>query len=378
MESLKKNIYIYGYYGCANVGDELLLQVILRRLLSRKNVGSVTVKCLSPPIDVVDTRIFYDTCENLLIRPSYAPFLRFIFFLSHLLRSFKNVDYFLFGGGTLFHAVNRSPLNLFIMLSVALVAKARGAKIYSLGVGVGQIEGWIARGLMSLILLLASDFAVRDQTSLANCSKLMVKNRARLTADLAFCLPIREVGVGRKLKSLGITLIASMASEFCAESKSSLRELQGAFEGLMKGGWKLGAMVFQHLTEEGARLSDSDVFDLVFQGWAGTSVQRLQPAADPQGLIKLFGTFDLVIGMRFHSLVISALCGIPFVGVGDDHKLRDICSAYGMPFIALSKLNAEDLVSAVNLAHGLKPNKSITRSMSISAARNFVAVEKCL
>ena len=107
-------------------------------------------------------------------------------------------------------------------------------------------------------------------------------------------------------------------------------------------------------------------------------MHRLQPPADVQYLTETFGNFDVVIGMRFHSLVIAALCGIPFVGVGDDHKLRDICLIYGMPFLYLSKVNAEDLISAVNLAHGLRLDEKITRALSVSATRNFEALEKCL
>lgn len=140
----------------------------------------------------------------------------------------------------------------------------------------------------------------------------------------------------------------------------------------------MNAAVFQHLVELGVRLSDSDVFDSCVSGLGGGQRTASAAGCGSSGVTQIFGAFDVVVGMRFHSLVIAALCGIPFVGVGDDHKLRDICSAYGMPHIALSTLKAEDLVSSVNLAHGMRPNAKVTWAMSASAAANFEVLEKWL
>jgi len=374
----KYRVYVYGYYGCGNVGDELLLQVVLQHLLDIAEIESITVKCLAAPDGFSDTRVSYDVCEQLMLQLGRARSVRLLAFLRRLWRSLRGIDCLIFGGGTLFHADKGSPRNLLVMTAVAVLARLRGARVCALGVGVGRIDGWIPKLLMSLILLLSSDFAVRDKTSLENCRSLLWGAKARLTADMVFCLEIPQTAGARSAKRIGFTMAASALREADHISNKGLGELKAGLAVLSEKGWRLDGIVFQHLEAHGMRISDNDIFDAILPVCRKSNGQRFQPSANAPGIAELFGGFDVVVGMRFHSLVLAAMCGIPFVGVGDDHKLRDICSSYGMPYLALSCLKATDLVSAVNLAHGLRPVKTVSDSLSRLAAQNFGQLENCL
>lgn len=374
----KQRVYVYGYYGCGNVGDELLLRVLLQRLFRIEAVQSVTVKCLVPPEGAPDARVSYDTCEQHMLQPGRARAVRLISFLGHLWQSLRGITWLIFGGGTLFHAENCSPRNLIVMASVAALARLRGAKVCALGVGVGQIEGWIPKMLMSLILLLSSDFAVRDETSVENCRGLAGAGKVRHTADMVFCLEVPEAAPRENGRHIGLTMAASALRGVEERAKKGLDELKTALEKLDEEGWGFDCIVFQQLQACGLRLADTDIFDLMFSDSRKTNVQQLQLSADAREIAEILGGFDVIVGMRFHSLVLAALRGIPFVGVGDDHKLRDICAIYGMPYLALSDLRANNLVAAVNLAQGLKPSKSITLSLSRFAETNFDNLEHCL
>jgi polysaccharide pyruvyl transferase WcaK-like protein len=372
-----QRVYVYGYYGCGNVGDELLLRILLQRLLGLEKIGTVGVKCLVDPENAPDSRVFYDTCEQHMLQPGRGRAVRLISFLGHLWQSLRGIRCLIFGGGTLFHAENRSPRNLLVMASVAVLARLRGARVCALGVGVGRIEGWISRVLMSLILLLSSDFAVRDKTSLENCRSLICGAKARLTADMVFCLEVPEIAQSANSQRIGLAMAASALRGVDQRVNAGLDELRKALGNLEQEGWSLDGVVFQHLEARGLRLADTDIFDAIFPDLRKTNMQRLPATADTREIAEIFGRFDLVVGMRFHSLVLAALCGIPFVGVGNDHKLRDICSAYGMPYLALSGLVAKDVVSAVYRARDLRPDMEVTRSLSRLAAKNFDELERC-
>ena len=43
--------------------------------------------------------------------------------------------------------------------------------------------------------------------------------------------------------------------------------------------------------------------------------------------------FDWVVSARFHGLVLAALGGRPFIGVGDSHKVGRLCEMLKMPFL---------------------------------------------
>lgn len=43
--------------------------------------------------------------------------------------------------------------------------------------------------------------------------------------------------------------------------------------------------------------------------------------------------FDWVVSARFHGLVLAALAGRPFIGVGDPHKVGRLCDTLKMPFL---------------------------------------------
>jgi polysaccharide pyruvyl transferase WcaK-like protein len=49
----------------------------------------------------------------------------------------------------------------------------------------------------------------------------------------------------------------------------------------------------------------------------------------------------VVVSSRYHALVLAASLGRPFVGLGDENKVRRLCDGLSMPFIPWGTPSAE-------------------------------------
>jgi polysaccharide pyruvyl transferase WcaK-like protein len=98
-------------------------------------------------------------------------------------RHLKKCDWFVFGGGTVFH---NATLPMLLTLSICAIARLMGVRIAAIGVGVSDLPSPIARVALRGIVGMSDLFAVRDDRALWQCKK--AKANAVLTSDLAFSL----------------------------------------------------------------------------------------------------------------------------------------------------------------------------------------------
>jgi polysaccharide pyruvyl transferase WcaK-like protein len=282
-------------------------------------------------------------------------------------KTLRGVRVLIFGGGTLFHAAGGSPTNLLILASVVVLARLRGARVGALGVGVGEISGTIPHALLATILRLAEDFAVRDQSSLENCQGLGGSAKVRLTADLVFLYPLPVLPpASRPRPVVGLALAASAIG---SKASPRLASVSGLVDLLDQSGWEVFGLSFQELEFEGFRLSDSALLQSMSGNRPAIPVRRLEASGD--GIAEVFNALDVVVGMRFHALVLAARLGIPFVGIGYDAKLADLCRRYGFPFFELDSLRPENLMAAVEQVRGTIPDERVTEELMQAAATNF-------
>jgi len=356
---------LFGYYGCGNVGDDLLLAVLLDKLLA--SASNVRVKCLLAPDSPRDSRVTFLELEKILADRSRRAPIRLGLFLMQIWKALCGVQVLIFGGGTLFHAKDGSPTNLLILASVVLLARLRGAGVAAIGVGVAEIRGLVPRALLSAILRLSKDFAVRDRSSLKNCRGLGGSDKVRLTADLVFLYSLQNrMPVDHPHPTVGLALAASAIGD---NAGSLLAPVYGFVDRLHERRWDVVGLSFQELEFEEIRLSDSATLQNVRGDRPPIPVRRLKVSST--GIAEVFRAIDVVVGMRFHALVLAARLGIPFVGVGRDTKLADLCRRYGFPFFELESLSPDELLTAVEQVRGSVPDPLVTMELASEAATNF-------
>lgn len=375
MKKAYETYFLYGYYGCGNVGDDLLLSAIIDHLNSSGKDFRIKVKCLNKPSGLSDKNIEFITCETYLADNSLPRWRRFLQYLLHVWKGMMGVNTLIFGGGTLFHAEQGSPINLLILGSVACMARLRGAQVVAVGVGVAPIKGICAKLLMTALLLMTEDFAVRDATSYKHCMKFPGSRKVRQTADLVF---LTDTSSGDRNKSsqkvLGLTLAASAMRQINRPQENMLKELGTAINSLAKDGWEIQFLSFQELAYSGGRLSDSMLVESLREAGLSAQVRIIELNSEKRCLEQVFSGIDLIAGMRFHSLVLSAIAGIPFIGIGSDHKISDLCGRYEFPFLCLNDFNNNRLLSSVSETLQKTPDARITEELRKAAFGNFAAL----
>lgn len=373
--SAPPKMFLYGYYGFGNVGDDLLLFSLVSALSKLSPKASFIVRSLNPVPNVVDARVQYVELEQILVRSGRSRWRRFVSYALALWRSLYGCSHLVFGGGTLFHARDGSSVNLVLITMMVSMARLRGAQVYALGVGVAALPAGLPRHLMRCIISLVKDFAVRDESSLAHCQCLSGGTQVRLTADLAFALPLERLSRTFSCRpALVVTLAASDIGQNGLGHEKFLASLATALQQLRNMGWKIRFVSFQELDCDGAKLSDSTLFFSLYRYGLREPVEIVRVSSIPTEIPRQFSDVEVVVGMRFHGHVLAALLGIPFVGLGRDSKLADLCGHFSMPFLAMSDLQSDGLVAAVEQVRALVPNRQKVSDLAQAALENFSTI----
>lgn len=309
--------------------------------------------------------------ESLLADSRLSKWRRLAGYASAAWMALKGCSRLVFCGGTLFHARRGSLSNLGLIAMFVILARLRGAKVFSLGAGVGPLPGAGSVMLMSVILFLSESFITRDATSFRNCRRLPGSGKVKLAADLVFTLGLavsRPVIKG----TIGITVAASDLDPDLERYPDFVAGFPGLLRRLAEAGWQIRLLSFQELDLGPNRLSDFGLFDRL-QGGPGPW-ERVRVPSDPAVLADLFSGMEMVIGMRFHGLVLAAMTGRPFVGIGRDAKLSDLCGRFAMPFLALDGFTPDKAFAAVSQAKDIMPSEAAVTECRRLALGNFEAL----
>lgn len=367
-------LFLYGYYGFGNVGDDLLLNTVVASTLKFAPAARFVVRSLCPVAGVVPSaQIEFVALEQVMSDHSLSRGRRLGRYLLDTWKSLAGCTHLVFGGGTLFHARGNSPVNLALIFMLVVMARLRGLDVYALGVGVAPLNASLPRRLMRGILARAADFAVRDESSLRHSQGLANKAPLRSTADLVFSLPLPAISRDRGAERRPVVAITLAASDIGngGEHEHFLRQLAVALELLVKKGWSICFLAFQELDQAGIRVSDTALFERVQSCVPNLDTTVIRMSASSMEITRLFSTIDVVAGMRFHGHVLAAMQGIPFVGFGRDEKLKDLCSHLAMPFLDMGDLDAARLAATIAGVRDAQPDAERVQELSRRSADNF-------
>ena len=369
-------LFLYGYYGFGNVGDDLLLAAIIRRLRKAVPGASFVVRSLHPVAELQGPDIEFSCQERILLQPNLPKWRRLLDYLLANWRALAGCRAMVFGGGTLFHARGGALTNLLLIFLAVLQARMRGVRVFVLGAGVAEMPGAAARLLMAAILALSDDFAVRDASSWRHCRQVFGGKHVRRTADLVFSLQLPALPTTSAGKTIGVTLAASDIGSALGAYPQFFAALAADLAYLRDNGWSIRLLSFQELDHPQAGVSDTQLLQAI--GIEGDRIELQRVSSDPETLCRQFAELDIVVGMRFHGLVMAALLGLPFVGIGRDSKLSDFCLDAGMAFLSLSDVNAGQIAETIAGAAGRMLDSANLASWQALSAENFGPIEEYL
>ena len=290
----KKKILLLGWYGANNLGDELMLTVMLKELCDSDN-NEIAV--------ILDKSERYKVKRKEKVAYYYAP--TKIETLDNLADYF---DVLIIGGGAHLDDNRIFSLNFIPYLSIELsqrfIVKRKLVKWLSVSSNnCLKDQEYITR--LNFVVQNSAYFSVRDPYSLEALKSAGIDiSRIKLEEDLAFKYPLRR-------KRLVLTLVPL--------SSKNLKELAALlfdFTQTSRENWSILCLPFclQHNYD----LETIEKFISYFRELGG-DIEELPQIDNEEAIITLINGSDATINMRYHASLISLQLGKRTVSIVWDH-----------------------------------------------------------
>ena len=305
-------ILISGYYGFNNIGDESILRTVIDNL--REKLGDVDITVLSQ--NPQQTSEKYGV--NAVARMS-AP---------EILKAVSRCDLLLSGGGSLLQDATSSHSILYYLFILRL-AQLMGKKTFIYSQGIGPITSPRNRRFTASVLRRTSGIVVRDTKSRDLLLEIGVPDELiHVTADPVIRVKKADTALGMEiLKNEGcerkegkLTIGWAVKSRkndpaFYEEVAKSIRWLKEEFDA------DSVLIPFFHSED----LSVCEAIAQQLDGSAGCLRQKYLS----EETLSIIGCMDMLVGIRLHSLIYSAVMGVPMIGISYDPKVDSFLASVG-------------------------------------------------
>lgn len=342
---------ISGYYGFRNVGDDALLMSILKDLKSFRPHIRLLVLSKTP---IETAKDFHVASIN-----RASPI--------RIYRAMKKSRAFIYGGGNLLQD-NTSTRSLMFYLSMVWLAKKLGLKVMFYANGIGPLKKRMNRLLTKKIINRVDVITLREALSFDELRHLEIsKPRILMTADAAVTVTdgvgnidtgiMERLGLVDTGPLLGISLRKYPGHERVGHEEYEKIISRAIDRMVEKYGVYPVFFPMQHpddvpILENVASMMESDSFVV-------------------KDKLDIFETYDLIssmhmlLGMRLHALIFSAMASVPMVGLVYDPKIQGFLDCIDQPSAGnVLELEYEKLVKLME--HVWENRSEIKRQLSES------------
>ncbi|MDA2934711.1 polysaccharide pyruvyl transferase family protein [Acidobacteria bacterium AH-259-D05] len=380
----EKSIVIHGYYGFNNTGDELILSVIIQELA--RHIPSCNVKVVSKNPDL--TRRVHQveavTCLG----------------LKEVASCIRSASLIIMGGGGLFHDYwLRDNAEVFSFPAsglpsygqIPLLAKLYGKPLIYLALGVGPIHSDEATQFVRFISSIADRITVRDKSSRDLLLALHKRQDIQVAPDPVFAFSIPD-----KLQ----------CRRALAETSGRSMDPDRLVLGVCLRPWGPDSSEWVQKVAKGISLflekTKSLVCFIPFQDIDGSSDVRIarevaqridhreqviELAWDPRPSTTAMhvGGCDLLLGMRFHSIILSAVAGNPVVALAYDPKIDAVMDMLGQTAHLIPWHDFDPELISRSLVQVTKRREEISAELTLTAKKlakdasgHFFGLEECV
>lgn len=303
---IKGRVFLAGYYGFGNLGDELILVRMLEKI--RLNESKTVVVLLSGSHRM-------DPSPG-VIKCSRRNVLKLVYQLS------RSERFILGGGGLLQDRTSLRSLAYYTVL--VFLARMAGCKIEGYALGVEPLRSlscFLVRAAFGADSVAVS---VRDEFSRTNLSNAGIGHgKINIVPDPVLTLPrpsSSELPPGNKHKLLFIPRFPIPA-----------------------GGDGMIDRIIDHLRRRGVP------FELAFFHGSledrnvsrGLTSRVFRCADEPVSFARWVQSFGRVISARYHGLVLATQADVPSLGIGREDKVTSFCLEQGLPCVRWGDSAAE-------------------------------------
>jgi polysaccharide pyruvyl transferase CsaB len=317
--------FLWGYYGHQNLGDDLMLEEIVRRITAADPDATFLVRSHGP---LHLPRVTGCQVESASGRRGW----RFVRTLARVARWTAACDVLIIGGGTLFLDKGRFSAPTVYLAFAVWCAGRRRRPVHVLGVGIDVLSHPVSVACVRYILSRAASVALRDRFSMDYAAR--AAPRAVLASDLlynaAFVERLRRHEAAEKrdiVVCVSEYLSFWRSPGFQARFTARLREMLHGLARAYPDG-RIVLCAFQKgLGDRDAEYSHRLAEELALPNVDVVAVGHADDAA------VVFGRARLTISMRFHALVFASIFHCPFVGIAIETKIRELSALFDMPAV---------------------------------------------
>jgi polysaccharide pyruvyl transferase CsaB len=307
---------IMGFYGYENTGDEAVLLGTIAALRAAMPDIAITVFSAQPE----------QTAERYGVVS--VPIGRRFEGLIAIASTIRRADLFLLGGGGLLQ--DREVRIVPFWLSRFFLALTVHTPAVFFAQGVGPLDTRLGRGLTRAAASRAAAITVRDIPSARLLQSLGVKRTVHVTADAALALePLPKPDAYTRARwglepnrpylafvPRGWPGMAEMADDIA-------QTLAGFARG---SGVGIALVPFQ-------MPDDRPVVDRIVSAWPDNADAPVvvYSGSDPRTMQVVLSGMEMVVGMRLHAAILSALQGVPVLGLGYDPKVALFFERLSLP-----------------------------------------------
>ncbi|PGO20737.1 polysaccharide pyruvyl transferase CsaB [Bacillus cereus] len=331
-------LVLSGYYGFHNIGDEAILQSIIKSL--KKEIPNIELVVMSNDPDY--TREMYDVeaVNRWDIKAVYEVI--------------KKSDGLISGGGSLLQD-QTSMKSILYYTGVLGFARLLKKPYYIYSQGIGPIRKRHNRLLVKWQLSKAAYISVRDEDSFFYLKELGVKKDIELVPDPVLTWKREKQSDWLQKRSLHGKIIA-VSVRYWGTNEDYIKKLAIALKKLKQEGYQILFVPMHSPFDQNASREVADLMD--------EEIYMLPDKMDIDEKISILSKCSLLIGMRLHALIFSVVAKTPMVGISYDPKIDSFARQVKQPVIGsvdgdwsaedLYKIAKKQMTQQDNIQHALQ------------------------
>lgn len=295
-----KRVFIFGYYGFRNLGDEAILSSIVKMI--KEQNSKVEISVLSYNVKYTEsTHKIKGVSRNSIF---------------DILNAIKNSDLVISGGGTLLQDTTSSR-SLIYYLAIISIAKFFKNPVLFFCNGFGPIKKSFNKFLARKVTNMVDRIVLRDPKSKAVMEQMGITKDCDVTADAAFYLDgVDSVRVKEILEKEDIPVdnpIIGISVRPWSVGENFLNTMAKFADYISAKGLTVVFVPMQPIKDE--EVSANIMKRMEKQAF------MLRGEYTPEEVLGIIGKLDILVAMRLHALIFAGIKEIPMIGLEYDPKV---------------------------------------------------------
>lgn len=324
-------VAISGYYGFKNFGDEAILTLLVNHL---KSINS-DITVFSSDAEYTQKKLHVNAINS--------------FNIKQVFNILKNTDILISGGGSLLQDATslKSLIYYSFLIFIALLFRK---KVIIFAQGIGPLNNFLSGFLVINLLKNCSLVTVRDEKSQQFLNKYNIKSI--LMPDPIFSLNIKPV---KKTDVIGIQLrdCKSISDNFLNNLADKI------IENYIKNPLEIISL------HSDFDLKISEKFNDILKSKSQIINSIIVNNLSVSEIIDRISSYDTLIAMRFHAILIALKTGVKTMAINYDIKVEKLANEFDIPCLELNK------DSDINKEFSILKNEVTSRNVEIASEKNF-------